>query len=396
MLNAAVLLAGTAMAAFLLTPRVAKGRLWRATTTPLASIIGSGFLVLGPILSVLYGALAPLVMAILCSISYLFGNAIRYNIRVIDGPDPRPAVVERMETIASAILAFAYIISVTYYLNLFGAFGVRLTPLDDSYHARLLASAMLLLILMVGWTRGFSALERLEQVSVGIKLAVIAALTLGLAVYFCQKTNESALLLNPVAISGWPAIATIFGLIITVQGFETSRYLGRTYDAHVRVRSMRLAQHIATGIYMFYILLLAYVFPPGTLKLDETAIVNLMEIVAPILPGLLVVAALSAQFSAAVADTTGSGGLIAELSGGRISPRHGYGALVGIGLFLTWNANVFQIISYASRAFAAYYGMQAIIAAVSAGQRGDLQRSIIYGAAAVMGLAITIFGIPVE
>ena len=33
-----------------------------------------------------------------------------------------------------------------------------------------------LLILIVGWSKGFSALERMEQVSVGIKLAIIAGL----------------------------------------------------------------------------------------------------------------------------------------------------------------------------------------------------------------------------
>jgi hypothetical protein len=36
---------------------------------------------------------------------------------------------------------------------------------------------------------------------------------------------------------------------------------------------------------------------------------------------------------------------------------------VGGGLALTWTANVFEIISYASRAFAPYYALQAMIAA---------------------------------
>jgi hypothetical protein len=41
--------------AVLIWPRVANSIVWRATITPLASIIGSGFLVLGPILGVSYG-----------------------------------------------------------------------------------------------------------------------------------------------------------------------------------------------------------------------------------------------------------------------------------------------------------------------------------------------------
>jgi hypothetical protein len=66
--------------AVLLYPKVAKALLWRAAITPLASIIGSGFLVLGPILVSSFGQYAPLVMAALCIFAYLFGAAIRFNI----------------------------------------------------------------------------------------------------------------------------------------------------------------------------------------------------------------------------------------------------------------------------------------------------------------------------
>ena len=87
--------------------------------------------------------------------------------------------------------------------------------------------------------------------------------------------------------------------------------------------------------------------------------------VATILPVLIAVAAIGSQFSAAVADTGGAGGLIAELTGHRLKPGGAYVILVGAGLVLTWTADVFQIISYASRAFAAYYGLQAAIAAAA-------------------------------
>lgn len=80
MQNALVLLATAIAGGVLLYPRLAKATLWRATITPLASIIGSGFLVLGPILTATYGLLAPAVMAIICLGAYLFGAAIRFNI----------------------------------------------------------------------------------------------------------------------------------------------------------------------------------------------------------------------------------------------------------------------------------------------------------------------------
>lgn len=397
MQNFVILIATVATAAVLMHPRVANATLWRATITPLASIIGSGFLVLGPILKENYGAAAPLVMLALCAVAYLFGGAIRFNMATLARPTAeRSSLEQRLETLSSWTLAFAYVISVAYYINLFGSFGVSLTSVDDAYHARLLASALFALILIVGWTRGFAAMERLEQVSVGIKLAIIMGLLSGLALYFGKQAANDALILSPPVLGPWAAITLGFGLIVTVQGFETSRYLTHVYDTAICTRSMKLAQAASTVIYMVYIALLTYALPAMAMTTDETAIIDAMEIVAPILPLLLVAAALSAQLSAAVADTSGSGGLVEELTEGRISPRQGYAALVGIGLVLTWTTNVFQIISYASRAFAAYYALQSAIAAVSAVRQGHRGKATLYGATAVLAGLIVVFGRPVE
>ncbi|MFZ5964573.1 hypothetical protein ACOXXX_16625 [Thalassococcus sp. BH17M4-6] len=396
MLNALTLAVVVLAGAVLIWPRVARARLWRATVTPLASIIGSGFLVLGPILGVSYGGYAPLVMIGLCAVAYLFGSAIRFNIADIErSPDPS-RLIRGLETTASAVLAFAFIVSVAYYLNLFGAFGVSLTALDDAFHANLLTSAVFLLILFTGMTRGFAALERLEQVSVGLKLAIIAGLFFGLVVHFGEVTGQGALHFDPPQVTGWAGITLMAGLIVTVQGFETSRYLGGTYDAALRIRSMRLAQWLSTAIYCLYIVLLVYGFDFDPGRVDETAIIDVMQVVAPILPLLLVVAALSAQFSAAIADTSGSGGLIAELTKGVISERLAYAVLVGIGLVLTWVANIFEIISYASRAFALYYAIQAIIAALRAWRLGRSAKAMVFGCLAVLGCTVALIGTPVE
>tara|TARA_R110002110_G_scaffold348458_2_gene558597 strand:+ start:190 stop:1380 length:1191 start_codon:yes stop_codon:yes gene_type:complete len=396
MLSALILIVSILVGAVLVWPRLANAPLWRATITPLASIIGSGFLVLGPILHVSYGGFAPVVMLVLCAMSYLVGGAIRYNIaRIADGSGMSP-LVERLELTSSAVLAFAFFVSVAYYLNLFGSFGVSLTGFNDRFHANMLTTAIFLLILGVGWTRGFTALERLEQVSVGLKLAIIAGLVFGLAVYFGEAARSDTLKFDAPGLTGWAAITLMGGLIVTVQGFETSRYLGATYDAGLRIRSMKLAQWISTVIYVIYISLITYAFDADPLSLDETAIIDLMQVVAPILPLMLVVAALSAQFSAAIADTSGSGGLLAEVSKGKISDRLAYALLVGFGILITWTADIFQIISYASRAFAAYYAIQSCIAALLAAKRGDAWKSVLFGAIVLVCAGIVAFGAPVE
>ena len=381
----------------LMAPHVRKDRGWHATVTPLASIIGSGFLVLGPILSHSYGKYAPLVMLFLCAAAYGFGSAIRFNIGNIANNPERSASERRTEYLASWSLAFAYCISVAYYLNLFGAFGVKLTPFDSPAFAKGLTSATLILILVVGWMRGFSAMERMEQITVSLKLAIIAGLLAALSLYFVRRAGQGELVLAPPPETGWAGIALAFGLIITVQGFETSRYLGNEYKPAMRIRSMREAQWLSTGIYMAYVMLLTYAFDAHSVPLTETAIVDMMKIVSFILPGLLVLAALSAQFSAAIADTSGAGGLVEELSGGRISSRMGYLILVLIGLGLTWFSHIFQIISFASKAFAYYYALQCGIAAVGAFREAKSPwRGFLYAALCLLAFAILFFGQPVE
>lgn len=396
MLNILIVAAALFAGGVLAWPRLARATLWRATITPLASIIGSGFLVLGPILAVSFGDMAPLAMGALCVLAYAFGHAVRYNISTLAAQPDRGPLIARAEALAETALAFAFVISVAYYLNLFGSFAVSLTGFDDPVHARVLTTAVFLVILIVGWSRGFAALERLEQLSVGLKLAIIAGLLVGLAVYFGTRAAAGDLITRAPSTHGWAAITLLAGLIVTVQGFETSRYLGDEYDADTRVRSMRVAQWVSSVIYMVYIALLTYAINVDDLHLSETAIIDLMQVVAPILPILLVAAALSAQFSAAVADTSGSGGLIHELTRGRVSPRQGYVALVGIGIALTWTSDVFQIISYASRVFAAYYAVQSAIAALSARAQGAHGRMLAYAALTLIGLFAAVFGVAVE
>jgi len=379
-----------AAAAVLLAPNLRRWPVWRAMVTPLASIIGSGFLILGPLLHHAYGVWAPLVMAGLCLVAWGFGGAIRDNIAFL-GDSGSGGQDHWSESLASAVLGFAYMISVAYYLNLLGSFALSLTPFDTPYFARLLTSAVYLVIGAVGWTLGFKMLESMEYGSVTVKLAIIAALLVALGVYFAQTAADGRLVLDAPRETGLAAITLAFGLIVTVQGFETSRYLGRNYDAQTRIRSMRMAQIVATVIYLIYIVLVAYSFTASTGPLSETAIVHMMGQVSPILPFLLVAAALAAQFSAAVADTNGSGGLVSELSRKRIPQRQAYALTVAVGLGITWAANAFEIIAYASRAFAAYYCLQASIAAVRVWPTHKT-RACVYAGLAVLGALMVIFG----
>ena len=152
------------------------------------------------------------------------------------------------------------------------------------------------------------------------------------------------------------------GILLIVQGFETSRYLGAEYDAQTRIRTMRYAQLLSAAIYLLFIGLSLPLLNGFHEPRSETAIISLSAMISPILPAMLIVAAIMSQFSAAVADTAGSGGLLAEFSRRRFSPRLGYALVVALAIVLIWSANIFEIITIASRAFATYYLLQCLVA----------------------------------
>ena len=59
-----------------------------ATTTPLASIFGSGFLVIVPILAAAVGFWSVAAMAGICALAYAVGWVIRHNIRHAEPRSP--------------------------------------------------------------------------------------------------------------------------------------------------------------------------------------------------------------------------------------------------------------------------------------------------------------------
>jgi len=86
--------------------------LTKATTTPLASIFGSGFLIIVPILASAVGHLSVIAMAGVCVLAIAVGAVIRFNIRnaepvLADNPPESTLSLERTSDLA-LILAYAF------------------------------------------------------------------------------------------------------------------------------------------------------------------------------------------------------------------------------------------------------------------------------------------------
>ena len=83
--------------------------------------------------------------------------------------------------------------------------------------------------------------------------------------------------------------------------------------------------------------------------------------VAVLAPILLLIAAVTSQFSAAIADIVGASGLLRETVGRSMTVQLGYVVVTGGSLLLIWTLDIFEIITWASRGFAAYYALQTIL-----------------------------------
>ncbi len=395
---------GIALAAYGLgARRVRRSDAWRATVTPLASIIGSGFLVLAPLLSLTVGRWAPIAMIIIVLMAYAIGATIRFNIaheeKILDSERP-PRGILSIDRAARLILGFAYIISVGFYLRLLASFLLQSVGLEGALLGRLVTTAVLAVIATVGWFRGLHGIEAFEIPAVDIKLAVIAGLLAGMFVY--AATHHVAALdafsRYPIRGDALTVARRLAGMLLVVQGFETSRYLGHYYKPELRIRTMRRAQMISGVIYVTFAILMVPLFGHLGNGPRETSIIDAARFVAPLLAPLLLIAAVASQLSAAAADTAGG----SEMITGR--PRHqannvGYLVVTAGAAVIVWVTNVFGIISVASRAFAAYYLCQTLLAAATASRtRPARYRSIIVAniALAILLLFIAIAAVPGE
>ena len=384
-----------------LMPWVRDNRWWGATVTPLASIIGSGFLVVAPLLASVAGSYALAAMLLIVVLAYFIGAVIRFNIshsEPLESSGRGPAGLRQVARISGIGLTLAYVISVAFYIRLLASFALSKTPFADGFYEDWLATLILLAIALIGWFRGLHGLEVVETISVSVKLSIIVALLAALA-WFNLGTGNWSAELAPEDAGIRTRLQMLGGMLLVVQGFETSRYLGAAYPGEMRRKTMRWAQISSGVIYVGFVALvvplLAYL-PPG--EPDETAIITITDNVAWVLPLLLILAALMSQLSAGIADTVGAGGLVAEVTGKRVPERHAYPVLIACSVALIWLFDIFQVIAIASRAFAFYYLMQTVIALMVSGRvlAGSQKRRAQAGfaALAVLLALIVIFALP--
>jgi threonine/homoserine/homoserine lactone efflux protein len=162
---------------------------------------------------------------------------------------------------------------------------------------------------------------------------------------------------------------------------------------------MRYAQWISTGVYFVFILLVTPYFKSDLpVNGGETQIIDMLAAVGVLVAPVIILTALASQLSAAVADMNGAGGLLEDASNSNITVRGGYFITALMALIITWSADIFEIITYASKAFMLYYGLQCITALIALKKIDNIRSThrtalqALFLTAALIALLIVVLG----
>ncbi len=367
----------------------------KATTTPLASIFGSGFLIIVPILAGAVGRHSAIAMAGVCALAIAVGSVIRFNIRHAEPvlADKPPESTLSIETASDLALILAYVISVSLYLHILASFVLGGFGADTELNENIVTTAVIGIIVLIGVTKGLAPLEFLETWALVITFVIIALLLAGFAFFDWNAWHSSAGIQMPKALehTRWEVLTILAGTLIVVQGFETPRYLGALFDTETRIKASLWSQVISTVVYIAFV---ALALPLTHLlhgKYDDNSLIELAKLASPLLVAPLIIAAALSQFSAAVAETMSATGNMAEVTHRRLKPKFAYLLIGGGAIALTWSASTLEIVALASRAFAFYYLLQCLVALTVS--KSAPQKLGILLLAAVLAF-ITVFAVP--
>lgn len=347
-------------------PSVSTLQIVPAMSTPLASIFGSGFLVIVPVLASGVGPYAVRAMLAVAFVAFNTGAIVRHNILCAEpvlaaGKQRATLMLERLSDVA---LVAAYVVSVCLYIHILSAFVLGAIELDSSFNKSLLTTVVIGLITVIGILGGLKPLERMERWALYVTIFILVLLLIGFAVYDTQLYLDAGRFTLPALPqrSGWEMLTIVAGTLIVVQGFETPRYLGRRFDTWTRIRASRWSQYVSLSVYVAFVALALPIVSVLNGQYADNSLIQLAAAVSVLLSAPLILAAGLSQFSAAVADTLAAAANLEEVTRRRLTQRWGYLLVGGAAMVLAWTGSTFTVIALASRAFALYYLLQCLVA----------------------------------
>jgi hypothetical protein len=384
------------LARLLYRPKVQGSTTYKATVVPLAEIMDVGFIVFSPIIILLFGYKAPWAMLGLCLLAILTGFATSYNIKNYEPLVGKPDPLHRWNSFALWALLAASVVNVAYYAQLL--MTLVWLPLGDIYSPGLVtatAAVLLGILTIYGFAKGLMALNDLGNKTTAFNLSAIIAVLVAFAAFNVQQLVGGDF--------NWPhfnppndaeALRKLLGLFVLVQGFESSRYIGAYFSADMRVKTMRAAQYISSAVYVLFVAFSLILFAHVKAPANVTAIFEVSKQVSVFLPFLIMAAALGSQLSAIVNDTETRTEMLAQQVGDRLPRRWTFPLFLVPAIVVVVLTDVTAVVALASRVFAAYYLLQALIAGQLAWRAKRWAWLAFFTGIGLAMAVVAVFGIP--
>jgi hypothetical protein len=374
-------------------PKVQQSERYQAMVVPLANIMDVGFIVMSPAIVLLAGFAAPLVMLGICLLAIATGFAIAYNIRHYEPLEGTDDPVNRVGYVSRWALTFASVINIAYYTLLL--ITLLLWPLE-LYSVTNLAiggTVLLVVLIIVGMAGGMDWLNNLGNKTTAFNLSAVVAVVTAFIVYNIQEWLGGRWDLGEteVMISG-EDFRKIIGLFAIVQGFEAARYIGARFGKELRITTMRLAQVISSVVFVVFVASVLILYVQVQTDFSGESIFIVADEVGDFMPWLILLAAIGSQTSAIINATMSRSDMLVDH---KMPRRWTFVVLLGPAIAVFLLVDITEAVALASRVFAAYFVLQAVIAWILARRAQNWAAVAGFTAIALAMGTITIFGISI-
>ena len=374
-------------------PKVQQSQKYQAMVVPLANIMDVGFIVMSPAIVLLAGFAAPLVMLGICLLAIATGFAIAYNIRHYEPLEGTDDPVNRVGYVSRWALTFASVINIAYYTLLL--ITLLLWPLE-LYSVTNLAiggTVLLVVLIIVGMAGGMDWLNNLGNKTTAFNLSAVVAVVTAFIVYNIQEWLGGRWDLGEteVMISG-EDFRKIIGLFAIVQGFEAARYIGARFGKELRITTMRLAQVISSVVFVVFVASVLILYVQVQTDFSGESIFIVADEVGDFMPWLILLAAIGSQTSAIINATMSRSDMLVDH---KMPRRWTFVVLLGPAIAVFLLVDITEAVALASRVFAAYFVLQAVIAWILARRAQNWAAVAGFTAIALAMGTITIFGISI-
>jgi hypothetical protein len=257
----------------------------------------------------------------------------------------------------------------------------------------LIGGVILGVLIVIGFFGGMDWLNKQGNRTTAFNLSAVVGIVIAFVVYNVQEWLGGRWELGDSQPLGTDDVRKVIGLFAIVQGFEASRYIGVRFGAEQRIRTMHLAQVVASVVFVVFVFTLLVVFlpPAEDSPTDGTAIFQASELVGDTMPWLLLLAAIGSQTSAIIGATSSRSDMLVNHG---VSRTKTFPIILVPAILLVLLVDVNVAVNLASRVFAAYFTVQASLATLLAYRKQNWPAVAGFVGVGLMMLIILIFGLP--